>query len=430
VLLLLLAGLQDGAQIEKWIQGLAHSDIAVREECEAALRKSIDKALPALKKAASEAADPELRARASAIVREFTPGGLIWKVEASIHPIETTPDRIVVTRGRQTAALSPAGKELWTRDGTVAAPSADGGIGYARSGAKFETVTAIDFATGRELWAFSGADWSLPKPAGARVGISDRAGRFTLLEAKTGKRLWERETKEFVTMIAASGDRVVTVGTQGTMRAHEADSGRELWSAATGVRPAEPVEVAGTRVLFRAADRFASPVQLRAWSLDDGKPAWAGAERPFVGWLAAAATVVTHSEGTIEALDLDTGGSKWTAAGAGPRADGERVVAEAGGGLGALDLATGKLLWRSAAAKALHDVRDGLVLGSDGAALVGLAAKTGEVAWRFDAGVEVRWARLAGDRVYFRAFELEKVPAHMSRAPRELKPAFGAVRAK
>src|SRR5262245_44334870 len=65
-----LAGVQDDAQIDKWISELVHADPAQRAAAEKSLIKAGTKALPALKKA-FEAKNADLAERAKAVAAEI-----------------------------------------------------------------------------------------------------------------------------------------------------------------------------------------------------------------------------------------------------------------------------------------------------------------------------------------------------------------------
>lgn len=74
--ILLLLALQD---IDGLIERLGHDDVDVRDKAQTDLLKRGRAALPAIRKAAESHADPEVRARASALVRAInTPA---WRTD-------------------------------------------------------------------------------------------------------------------------------------------------------------------------------------------------------------------------------------------------------------------------------------------------------------------------------------------------------------
>lgn len=61
-MLLLLQG-QQADEIDRWIERLAAKDVGAREEAEAALRKCIERAVPALRRVARKVPDAEAQPR-------------------------------------------------------------------------------------------------------------------------------------------------------------------------------------------------------------------------------------------------------------------------------------------------------------------------------------------------------------------------------
>lgn len=63
-----MGGSSDTARIESWIRQLGHEEFAMREIAQRALEKAGEPALPALQQAKETSRDPEIRARAAAII--------------------------------------------------------------------------------------------------------------------------------------------------------------------------------------------------------------------------------------------------------------------------------------------------------------------------------------------------------------------------
>ncbi|MGR3377264.1 outer membrane protein assembly factor BamB family protein [Salipiger abyssi] len=232
------------------------------------------------------------------------------------------------------SAVSTAGEILWQksmvpeRDAAKQAQggglAADGDRIYVASG--FGRLTALDAATGREIWTqrLGGTATGAPTVSGGLVYVTSDDSRGWAIEAEDGRVRWQIEGIEDIHNVAGapppalSGDKVIFAFGSGAVQAAFRQGGLRLWSA----------DVAGTR----------NGTALASISDITGAPVISG-ERVFVG---------NHS-GRVVGFNLGSGERLWTARmGARgpvwPAGDSVFFVSDVNA-LVRLDAATGEQIW-------------------------------------------------------------------------------------
>ncbi|MFE7129914.1 PQQ-binding-like beta-propeller repeat protein [Streptomyces sp. NPDC057638] len=300
-------------------------------------------------------------------------------------------------------------RQFKTRDVAWTMAVEDGRI-HASDG---PTLYALDAATGQERWRLQTEAWVYALRIEHGVLITGtRGGGVQAWEAATGEKLWELTgaQTEFETPeagpVLADGTVYVRQGT--SLRALEARTGRERWSALVGdaascggvpvrVRPAPDGFVyvaAGTRVLAldtaggRARWHFEAPAVFLS------PPAFA----PGPAVTGGGVYLADHL-GMVYALDAATGKDRWRIA-TEMRQSAEPVLVTAGNvhvgsgsALYTLDAVTGTPLWRFAAGGEVIGapvVADGRVhFGSADHVLYTLDAAGGQLRWKLATGGEI-----------------------------------------
>lgn len=283
VFLLAMLALQD---LDQLIDDLGHDSLDRRDAAMVALEKRIVEAMPALRKAAKDAANLDVRAGAQALVNQYSTGALLWKHECGhkgglIKPLAllgVQGDTAVVECGCVGSPLVALGEAT----GTIRWESKVG-AGYAThyalaKGVVFATINtgpdkiaAVDLATGKTRWTFEGKK-GLHRPvlAGTRAIFGGGDG-IRAVDLETGKVLWRFETSEWISTPAV--DRLaIAPGRDGKLRALDLETGKAVWAAEIGANPS-PAAVADGVVYVGAGDR------LFALKLDDGSKLWECAAR-------------------------------------------------------------------------------------------------------------------------------------------------------
>lgn len=199
---------------------------------------------------------------------------------------------------------------------------------------------------------------------GSRVAVADDAGVVRMLDAVSGRILWQANVGEPIAAGVGSDGDAAAVVTRGNTLVSLRD-GQVVWRQPLSAQVFTAPLVAGARVFVAAADRTVS-----AFDGATGRRLWA---RPRVGTeplvlrqagalLAVGNTLVVGAAGRLEGLDPLTGSVRWEAPLATPRGtnDVERLVDIVAGtsregstvcarafqaNVGCVDAARGNLLW-------------------------------------------------------------------------------------
>jgi outer membrane assembly lipoprotein YfgL len=199
---------------------------------------------------------------------------------------------------------------------------------------------------------------------GSRVAVADDAGVVRMLDAVSGRILWQANVGEPIAAGVGSDGDAAAVVTRGNTLVSLRD-GQVVWRQPLSAQVFTAPLVAGARVFVAAADRTVS-----AFDGATGRRLWA---RPRAGTeplvlrqagalLAVGNTLVVGAAGRLEGLDPLTGSVRWEAPLATPRGtnDVERLVDIVAGtsregttvcarafqaNVGCVDAARGNLLW-------------------------------------------------------------------------------------
>lgn len=270
ILLLLLA--QD---IPSLIEDLGHENLDRREAAMQGLEKRIKEAMPALRKAAKEAGDLDVRAGAQSLLNKYSAGAVLWKHECThksglIQPLRllgVQGDLAVVECGcfgSPLVALDEAtGKIRWESNvgaGYATYSSLAKGVVFATINTGPDKVAAVDLATGKTRWTFEGKK-GLHRPvlAGTRAIVGGGDG-VRAVDAETGKILWHFETKEWIPTPGIFEDLLIGRG----LRVLDLETGTLRWQKDIGPH-SSPVAVAKGVICVGAENR------LFAFRLDGSK---------------------------------------------------------------------------------------------------------------------------------------------------------------
>jgi len=302
------------------------------------------------------------------------------------------------------AAVVDATSEATARAGASDAPPVSGRIDAARSGVTTETGPTELPA---ERWLLAdGATLSPPVVSNGRVYANSEYGLLLSVDELTGAVIWQFQTAgSGGSTPAVAGGLVFVPGRDGTLTAVNEGDGTERWTYQASDGVWSPVVVDGI-VIASALDGsvFAldAATGVEVWNVGLIAQAWTPAVADGQVYVGDGATVLV-------ALDSETGAELWRAEDAGGIAstpavvDGIVYVVAADFKLIALDAATGARQWQSEAsggADPAPSVAGGRVYLSDGSGVVAVDAETGEILWRFEAGLPPSAPVVAGNLVY------------------------------
>jgi outer membrane protein assembly factor BamB len=200
----------------------------------------------------------------------------------------------------------------------------DGGKLFVSTG--FGSVTAMDAATGRQLWTVDlGVPIvNAPVANGGRVFVSSQDNHFFALAESDGRTLWDHqgitESAGILesTSAAVSGDYVVAPYTSGELFAMRVDDGRAAWNdmltrSGNVTALSELDDIAGRPVVDRdMVFAISHSGVMVAINLNTGERAWArdvgGIQTP---WVAGDFLYVLTTEGDVLCLARKDGRVKW-----------------------------------------------------------------------------------------------------------------------
>ncbi len=279
-------------EIGELIQALGDSSLEKRAAAADQLRAKIKIALPALRKAAAESTDAQIRASAQELVAAFAAGAVLWKHECKhggtlIQPLrlcgEAKGIAIVICGcvGSPLVGLdAKTGEVRWQSTAgegfsTYHALTADVVFAVVNTGA--DKIVAIDVLTGKSLWTLDGKK-GLHRPAlaGDRVFVGGGDG-VRAVDAKTGDVKWHLVSTVWMSTPTVGDSLVIASCSDGKVRAIARGSGKLGWEFAAYGKPGNPSPpaIAGDRVLVGGENC------LYSIDLKTGEKAWGC---PVKGW--------------------------------------------------------------------------------------------------------------------------------------------------
>jgi outer membrane protein assembly factor BamB len=278
----------------------------------------------------------------------------------------------------------------------------------------------------RKAWTAAIGEVNFPldaKVAAQTVALADSAGTVSVLDTRTGEKLWQ---------VALGEPLAAGIGNDGQMaaimtRANELvalEAGRERWRQRLTAPSFTPPLVAGARVFVLTSDRavtaFDGQTGRRIWSQQ--RPGEPLVLRETGVLLAVGDTLVAGLSGKLVGLNPLNGSVRWEAAIASPRGtnDVERLVdlvapASRQGGVvcarafqaavGCVDATRGTVLWTKPASGSLGlDGDEGLVFGVESdSTLIAWKRADGERAWTVE---QLRYRNLTAPLVVGRSVVL------------------------
>jgi outer membrane protein assembly factor BamB len=270
-----------------------------------------------------------------------------------------------------------------------------------------------------------------PSIAYGRVYLASQKGRFFVVDARTGNRIWTKHFSRCSPSSPTIADGIVyqafmhplpcqyhLPGASGFVIAWDARNGRELWRFDAGAVESSPLVVDHT-LYFGSWDSRLYALALR------------GRKRPRLRWTfkaddqvvaapayAQGTVYLATSSGSVYALDARTGRVRWHATSfsrfgsreyfyATPTVAYGRVFAgNADGTVYAFGASNGRLLWARQVGTYVYTApavwKKMVYVGTWDGFFVGLDAQTGDIRWRFDAKSSITGAPTVLDGlVYF-----------------------------
>jgi outer membrane protein assembly factor BamB len=274
--------------------------------------------------------------------------------------------------GRVTAVNASGGAVVWKvsttpanekdQEGFGGGLAADGGRIYAATG--FGNVVALDARNGKKLWEknLGSPVRASPTAAAERVYVVTKEGQVFCLSGSDGAELWnftglsERASILVNTSPAVDGDTVVVPYPSGDVVALNVSSGQPLWSESLARTrtasslsamsdAARPVVTGGVVYAVGHAGRMVATALKtgeRLWSLTVAgiQPPWVAGDSVFVVDTSGQLLAVRRDDGKIQWATKLAGGVTWS----GPVLAGNRLwLASSKGHLTGVDASTGKV---------------------------------------------------------------------------------------
>jgi outer membrane protein assembly factor BamB len=214
---------------------------------------------------------------------DATTGKILWRRKGGVHastPAIDGPRIIVSSHDGTVSALDRAsGEELWrveTAGKVESSPVVVDGLAYF--GSTDGRLYAVRSDSGRIRWAYQtgGRINASASVYGRRVCISTYAGSIFCLDRRTGDRIWSTYVRRdafryesFYASPSTDGARIYCVARSGRVVALAARSGRLLWTSRVGGYGYTTPAVADGRVFVGGFDGT-----LRALRAGDGRELW------------------------------------------------------------------------------------------------------------------------------------------------------------
>jgi outer membrane protein assembly factor BamB len=204
-----------------------------------------------------------------------------WKSGVKASTPAIAGPRLVVSShdGSVTGLVRASGRVLWRIETAAkfeSSPVVLDDIAYV--GSTDGRLFAIDAPTGRVRWAYDtgGRINSSPSVWGDRVCITTYAGSIFCLDRRDGSKLWSTFVKRdafryesFYASASTDGQRLYTVARTGRVVVLDAASGKVLWEQQTGALTYSTPAIANGRVFVGGFDGA-----LHAYRADTGAPLW------------------------------------------------------------------------------------------------------------------------------------------------------------
>jgi RNA polymerase sigma factor (sigma-70 family) len=270
----------DAAEVERLIRQLGSDRFTEREEATQALEKIGEPAYEALRKAAADSDDVEIRKRAEGILRTIEQRWEVRRFEGHAGVALSPNGRRALSTSDQTVQLwdVETGAELLRLTGHTVDVA---GFAFAPDGRRAlsasldKTLRLWDVETGKELRRFEGhTDWVYSvavSPDGRRALSASKDRTVRLWDVETGKELrrFEGHTNEVIEVVFSPvGQRALSSSYDKTLRLWDLDTGKELrrFEGHTGGVRCVAFSPDGRRALSGSADKT-----LCLWDVETGK---------------------------------------------------------------------------------------------------------------------------------------------------------------
>jgi len=202
-------------------------------------------------------------------------GNKLWNISVSNPIVGSVPvitdNKIFICPQNGVYALSKsAGKEIWKKNNMqyiYSSPAYDGNAVYVIDK---EHAYALDAKTGSELWKVHLPIWGISSPsiAGSVLYIGSGTGAILALDAASGAKLWDYQTKTalmdmrpyqrggscIISSPAMSENTVYIGSNDGSLYAFDAKTGSKIWSYDLGTPVASSPAISGNTVYVGAFD--------------------------------------------------------------------------------------------------------------------------------------------------------------------------------
>jgi outer membrane protein assembly factor BamB len=220
-------------------------------------------------------------------------GSIRWSVPIGEYggPPAVTPHGVFVSGGCEDYRFDRSGTLRWQRktEPTRCFSFDDGDTVVASGGAVYVVNSGLirDAADGSRLGQYEGpnGDRAIPAVANGRLFTVSSYGVLSAQDALSGRVVWARRSRRFVTRPIVMGPWVVVGSGDGHLDAFLWSSGARAWRVATGLlsgtpsTPGELIAAAGPVVVVPGGDRVVAFRAMGPWTLGP-PPSWFQALQP------------------------------------------------------------------------------------------------------------------------------------------------------
>jgi outer membrane protein assembly factor BamB len=300
------------------IEALKSADAAVRDSAQKRLRAAGLAAFPVIRAALEKTTDAEAVMRLRQLIE---PGKLYWELRlptfTSGSPVVIGDRVLVATEDVLVCIDRLTGKILWQALGGGVSPKnvVMAGAGKIIVNTEHHGAMCLELEKGTKVWEAgtkTNSDADRIVAWDGRVGIPCDDNAFRVLDSATGKVLWERRQKQFLSPdIGAAYDqgKVVVTGTDGFICCLDAESGEEKWQAKLSAVTESPPVLVQNGVLVSTDGK------LVALNLENGEVLWEKADdfRPRIMPVVLDEKVfIALRTDDIWCLSLRAGSQYWT----------------------------------------------------------------------------------------------------------------------
>ena len=295
--------------------------------------------------------------------------------------------------GRVTALDLDSGQSVWTyRLGSIASGRPVVADDFVYVGMRGGRIVGLDRRTGAERWSFQAEDLAHGSPVVQDGALYFASVNLYALDAQTGELRWRHdpEGSRAISAVAVSQGVAAVLSSGNHLNLIDARKGNRKYTSRLWFAPSGPPTIVGDIAVVSGDGGRVQTFALHA--------------KDVPMWIAARYWWIRLWSWDMAPRPPDTLGYSWFHRGVGGlsarvlSASADKLFlavreADLSGGLAALDAVSGGLLWHlpteTLVSDVLASVGDGLIVGTEGGLLYGIAQSSGDVIWELPLGSRV-----------------------------------------